>query len=139
MPGISNEVAAAILAIGIAISLAAFFVTIRATTRPECLGFCPSAQVSASVDSCTQAGQKMVCSLTWFNTGTSNVSVVGCTIRVGGTATVGTVGGETSLDAGTEGKVTCTASGTGPSAGAAISGSVDLSNGASVPFAGVWS
>jgi hypothetical protein len=136
--GISDRAAAAILVLYV-VSLVAFFITIRATTRPECNGFCSTAQVSVTSNSCTQSGQNMVCMLTALNTGTSNVSVVGCTIVASGTANVGIVGGETSVYAGTESKVTCTAGGTGPPAGAAVTGSIDLSNGASVPFAGVWS
>lgn len=138
-PGISDKAAVAILVLGIIVSQAAFFVIIRASTRPQCFGFCPSAAVSITSSSCTQSGQDMLCTLIALNPGDNDVNAEGCTITAAGTSTVGHIGGTTLLAAGSSSSLTCTASGTGPTSGTAYTGSIELSNGASVPFAGTWS
>jgi len=101
--------------------------------------FTSSAQVSASVVSCTHYGNGTDgCILTLRNTGTSNVSVTGCSIHIGGSATTGVAGTPKvpASGAATEG---CNAAGAAQTVGSQAVGSISLSNGASVPFSGVWS
>jgi len=110
--------------------------------------FTSSAQVSARVISCTLAGavpNKLVCTLALTNTGTSNTAITACGINVGGssvasTATAGT--GSLTINAGaTDSGVLCTTNANQgePAIGSQAVGSISVSNGASVPFSGVWS
>jgi archaeal type IV pilus assembly protein PilA len=106
--------------------------------------FTSSAQVSAQVTKCTFNGTNDVCTVNLTNTGTSNVAVVGCSINVGGSSTVGAaafVAPSTSLTVGASGTdlVSCTAGTTVQTVGSEAVGSFSMSNGASVPFSGVWS
>jgi len=106
--------------------------------------FTSSAQVSASVTSCTQggAGKALVCTVNLTNTGTSNVAVSGCSIQAAGTAQASTpLGGNVPAGGALNGQ-TCTTTSltlTEPALGSQAIGTFTLSNGASVPFAGVWS
>ena len=107
--------------------------------------FTSSAQVSAAVTSCTQpggAGHALVCTLTLTNTGTSNVAVSGCSIQVAGTAQASTPLGGNVPAGGNLPAQTCTTTSvalTEPALGSQAVGAFTLSNGASVPFSGVWS
>jgi len=123
-------------------SLLTFQVTV--TTSGSSISF---AQVSTSVSSCTQSGANVVCTLTITNSGTSFVTVNGCTINLGGSSQAGTfaygyVGitpqkwlapGTTQVGA------MCTVAGTEPTIGSQAAGSLALENGATVPFLGTWS
>ena len=103
--------------------------------------FTSSAQVSAQVTACSISGK--VCTLTLTNTGTSNAVANACSIQDQGVASAGNVGGTTSFPAGqTATGFTCTIAPTGgvhSVAGSQVVGSISLSNGANVPFTGVWS
>jgi len=110
--------------------------------------FTSSAQVSASVSSCHANGTTEVCTLTLTNTGTSNVAETACTIQVSGAAASGAfvygkIGAvlQTNIPAGTsQFGATCTVTtAVTPAIGSQAIGSLALSNGASVPYSGVWS
>jgi len=110
--------------------------------------FTSSAQVSAQVTSCTHAAgaapYAMICTVTLTNTGTSNTRVTACSINVNGAAQAGTMSGAgPNVNAGTTlAGYICTTTGTfaaEPSVGSQAVGSLAMSNGASVPFSGVWS
>ena len=109
--------------------------------------FTSSAQVSLHVSSCTNNGgapgaQKEICTLSATNSGTSNAAFTACSIQVAGVAQAGTVSGTTGVNAGTTvNGVICTTTAatlTEPTVGSQAVGSVAASNGASVPFTGVW-
>ena len=108
--------------------------------------FTSSANVSAAVTACGSAagtsGHAM-CTLTLTNSGTSNVQVNACSIQDQGTAKAGTwayLGTATNVPAGASVSGTCTLAAVGNSAaGSQAVGSLAMSNGASVPFSGVWS
>ncbi len=101
--------------------------------------FTSSAQVQASVVSCTQAAgpAAIVCTLNLTNSGSANTALTGtCSVTAGGITTAGTTA-LTSIIAGTSTTGTCT---TGVTAhllsGSQATGSVLTTNGASVPFTG---
>ena len=101
--------------------------------------FTSSAQVSAQVTSCT--GTTDTCIVVLTNTGTSNVAVTGCSVQVGGVAKSPTAAPAGTIGASGSATVTC-----GPftapvaqTVGSQAIGQFSLSNGASVPFSGVWS
>jgi len=108
--------------------------------------FTSSAQISAHVTVC-KAGPAAAtahnneCTVVLTNTGTSNVAVVGGSVQINGAASAcnaaptGTVSASGSLS------VTClqTVATTGQTVGSQAIGQISLSNGASVPFSGVWS
>lgn len=103
--------------------------------------FTSSAQVSAVLVSCPRVAP-VICSVSLQNTGSSNASPTACSIQLNGVATSGT----TSVTAVTAGagavSETCTllvAAGAGGAVGSTAQGSFTLSNGATVPFTGVWS
>ena len=100
-----------------------------------------SAQVSAQVTYCTHSGTADVCTVTLTNTGTLNVAATGCTIMLSGTAVTGAVtgGAQISIGAGSSATSICTVTGAAQTVGSEAVGSFALSNGALVPFAGVWS
>jgi len=108
--------------------------------------FTSSAQVSAQVSSCTLAGaspNKVVCTMTLTNSGTSNTVANGCSINVGGAAVASTPTGAgiANVPAGGTAALVCTSNANQPepSVGSQAVGSVSLSNGATVPFTSVWS
>jgi len=105
--------------------------------------FTKTANVSASVTSCVwTAGTGEVCTLSMNNSGTANTVANSCTMTYGGVTYTGTVGGTTTLTAGTLSSTTCTAKITGtpaavdPGAGASIVGTVLASNGGQILFSG---
>jgi len=106
-------------------------------------GFTTSAQISAQVTSCTGASGSAPpdCVVTLWNSGTASASVMGCNLRLNGVTVVGTLsGGGPLVPAGGQISVTCTsAAGASPPVGSQAVGSFMMSNGASVPFSGVWS
>jgi len=103
--------------------------------------FTSSAQVSAQVSSCTSATDVCIVKLT--NTGTSNVVATGCSIQNGGKAAAATITAPAApVTVGASGSVTATCTATVVAAqtiGSMAVGSFSMSNGASVPFSGVWS
>jgi flagellin-like protein len=104
--------------------------------------FTSSAHIQAQVTSCTRAAPA-VCTVNLMNTGTSNATPNSCTIQINGVATAGAVlPAATPVVAGAAATAyTCTmgAGVTGGQAGAQAVGSFSLSNGATVPYAGIWS
>jgi flagellin-like protein len=103
--------------------------------------FTSSAQVSAQVISCSHPNATDNCLITLRNTGTSNAAVTGCSIRVNGISVVGATSpviGPSVLASGTR-NVGCQAAGVPQTVGSQAVGSFSMSNGASVPFTGVWS
>ena len=104
--------------------------------------FTSSAQVSAAVSRCTQAVNGTdYCSVTLTNSGTSNAAASSCSLRVAGVAQVGRLTGtaKTSIPASGNAPATCSFVGAAQTVGSQSTGSFGLSNGASVPFSGVWS
>jgi len=104
--------------------------------------FTSSAQVSAQVQLChheSTGGDN--CRVLLTNTGTSNVAASACSISISGVATTGTVNGtSTTIKASSNQLVSCwVATGAAQTVGAESVGSFAMSNGASVPFSGVWS
>jgi len=105
--------------------------------------FTSSAQVSASVTSCVKATG--LCTLTLTNSGTSNVVSNSCRIQDLGTSAAGTiafVAPSTTLTvpAGGVAHQSCSLGAASNSAvGSQAIGSIGMSNGATVPFSGVWS
>jgi flagellin-like protein len=107
--------------------------------------FTSSAQVSAHVSKCTAGtgttANNNQCTVVLTNTGTSNVAVVGGSEQIGGVAVscnaapTGTIPASGSL------QVTClqAVATAAQTVGSQAIGSFSLSNGASVPFSGVWS
>ncbi|HEV2138966.1 MAG TPA: archaellin/type IV pilin N-terminal domain-containing protein [Nitrososphaerales archaeon] len=106
--------------------------------------FTSSAQVSAQVQTC--AAGTGVCTVKLTNTGTSNVAETGCFVRLSGVNTAGVVTFAVTVPATTatvpasaSGTYICTPPATAQTAGSQAIGSFTMSNGASVPFSGVWS
>jgi archaeal type IV pilus assembly protein PilA len=102
--------------------------------------FTSSAQVSAQVTSCTHgANGSDYCIVNLTNSGTSNAVASSCSIQVSGAALAGTVN-SLALGASSTQKAWChVAVGAAQTVGSQAVGSFSLSNGASVPFSGVWS
>jgi len=104
--------------------------------------FTSSAQVSGQVTTCVKATG--VCTVVLTNSGTSNATPNSCTVNDKGAAVVSAVlPAATAVQAGTSGTYTCTLPVANIPASAAVGsqaiGSFSMSNGASVPFSGVWS
>jgi len=109
--------------------------------------FTSSAQVTASAITCSTnpANHTAFCELNVMNTGTSNAAVTGASIKIAGLST--TAGTYTpALPATVTGGaaaihlwVHMAAAVQGGAAGSQVVGSLSMSNGASVPFSGVWS
>jgi hypothetical protein len=83
------------------------------------------------------------CVLTLQNTGTANAAVNACYVQnagapEGGTMSAGTPSATYTVGAGTTETLTCTVAHVGSTAGSQVTGSLSMSNGASVPFTGVW-
>jgi hypothetical protein len=92
------------------------------------------AEVSATSVSCIDSDG--VCTIQLTNTGSANTNADGCTIS-------GSEGilspSPVLIQAGSSAQVTCaTGSGQGRGAGNAVSGSIPLTNGASVEWVGTW-
>jgi flagellin-like protein len=101
--------------------------------------FTSSAQVSAQVISCSHNAGNDTCYVQLTNTGTSNSAATGCSLRISGTATVGTLGATKSVPASGGNPLRCSvALGAAQTSGSQVVGSFAMSNGASVPFTGVW-
>jgi len=103
--------------------------------------FTKTAQVSASVTSCTWISPHEVCTLSMINSGSSNTAANSCTLTYGGvtaSGTVATVAPSTSLTltAGTTTYISCTGGASDPGAGSTVTGAVATSNGGSVPWTG---
>ena len=104
--------------------------------------FTSSAQVSGQVISCTTAtynSSKAFCAVRLTNSGTSNAVANACSLQIGGVAQVGTLGGTKAIPAGGNAILHCTGTTAGNAVGSQALGSFSTSNGASVPFTGVWS
>ena len=107
--------------------------------------FTSSAQVSAQVTSCVagagNAANNNVCTVKLTNTGTSNVSVNGCSTQIGGSAHAGNPAPSGTVTASGSLTVACgqLIATQAQTVGSQAVGSFSLSNGASVPFSGVWS
>jgi len=104
--------------------------------------FTSSAQVSGQVTTCV--GTTDVCTIVLRNTGTSNVAVTGCSVHIAGISATSTfaqtVGTLNTVPASGSSTFTCTANTvTAQTVGSEAVGSFSMSNGASVPFSGVWS
>ena len=103
--------------------------------------FTSSAQVSAVVVTCNHS-HPVVCHVSLQNTGSSNATPTACSINIAGAAAASTTS-TTAVTAGA-GTIaeTCTlnsATTDGGTVGSQALGSFTMSNGASVPFSGVWS
>jgi hypothetical protein len=99
--------------------------------------FTSSAQISASVVTCSWTSPSITCNLSLNNSGTSNTTGTVCSMTTGGKTYAGVAavtGGI--ITAGTSTTATCIATAPDPGAGVAIVGSLATSNGASVPFTG---
>ena len=105
--------------------------------------FTSSAQVSAQVISCVSANgantSHAFCTVRLTNIGTSNAVANACSLQIAGVSQAGTLGGTKAVPAGGLAILHCTGSTVGNTAGATALGSFSMSNGASVPFTGVWS
>jgi len=102
--------------------------------------FTSSAQVSAQVIACNHGNATANCLVTLRNTGTSNTVVTGCSVRVGGVSVVGTLSPLVpTVTASNTRNAGCQAAGAAQTVGSQAVGSFSMSNGASVPFTGVWS
>jgi len=108
--------------------------------------FTSSAQVSAHVTSCKagagSAAHNNECTVTLTNTGTSNVQYTACSVQIGGSAVAGNPAlTATTIPASGSVSALCTqaAATNAQTIGSQAVGSFTLSNGASVPFSGVWS
>ncbi|MDA4123923.1 MAG: type IV pilin [Thaumarchaeota archaeon] len=100
--------------------------------------FTSSAQVSAQVVGCT-AVANTVCTINLLNSGTSNANTVGSSIKYGGVTYTGNACGGVTATAGATTPATCTmTAAVVPTHGSAFTGSISLSNGASVPFTGTF-
>jgi len=99
--------------------------------------FTSSAQVAAHVTDCNNTNG--TCTLILTNTGTSNVVVNACSINNAGAAEAGTLGAVKAAPAGAStGNVHCTIATHTATTGSEAVGSLAMSNGATVPFTGVW-
>lgn len=110
-----------------------------ATTIYGCFGCGGAAQISASPLSCTATNA--TCRIALTNTGTMDTSAESCYFSVGGqgslAATPGGRGSTVALPAGQTTYAYCT-SAVGPSSGTQAAGTIDLTNGAAVPFSSTW-
>jgi len=104
--------------------------------------FTSSAQVSAVAVTCTRAAAAN-CVVNLQNTGSSNATPTACSIQIAGVAKAGTnVPAYVAVTAGAGSTAeTCqmAAATVGGAVGSQALGSFTMSNGASVPFTGVWS
>ena len=98
--------------------------------------FYGSAQVSASVVSCIDSDG--ACTIRLTNTGSANTDATGC-IFMGGGGSGSLSPSPAQVTAGGTAQVTCTAaSGHGNGAGTMVTGSIELSDGATVEWTGTW-
>jgi len=103
--------------------------------------FTSSAQVRASVTSCSVGGKDCIITLT--NSGTSNTVVNSCSIMnagasAGGALSAGAPSATYTVAAGGTETLTCTIGAVGSAIGSQAVGSLAMSNGATVPFTSVW-
>jgi len=99
--------------------------------------FYASAQVSASVVSCINSDG--VCTIQLTNTGSANTAATGCIFLGGGGGAGDLSPSSAQVTAGGTAQVTCTAaSGQGNGSGTMVTGSIELSNGATVEWTGTW-
>jgi len=102
--------------------------------------FTSSAQVSAQVTRCTYvSATNSTCLVQLTNSGTSNVLATSCSVQMSGAAAAGTLGATKSVPASGGNPVRCSVAGAQQTVGSQVVGSLAMSNGASVPFSGVWS
>jgi hypothetical protein len=102
--------------------------------------FTSTAEVSSSVVTCSPL-VPAYCIVDLVNTGSASTSVTGCSLTVGGNSVAGTVSPTNPVvPAGGSVEVTCTlpSGESGGPSGSIVTGMIELSNGASVPFAGTW-
>jgi flagellin-like protein len=102
--------------------------------------FTKTAQISATVVTCSIATK--TCSVSLVNTGAGNANTVACSVTVAGVTAAGTNGGAaaTNVVAGAGATTaTCTALAAVGTLGAQVVGSFTLSNGGTVQFTGTWS
>jgi flagellin-like protein len=106
--------------------------------------FTSSAQVSGRVQSCVSAvGPPItaVCTVVLTNTGTSNTAAIACSLKISGTSAAGVLTvSPTPVGASGSATAICTvnpASAVQTSGSQAV-GSFSMSNGATVPFSGIW-
>ncbi|MDA4123924.1 MAG: type IV pilin [Thaumarchaeota archaeon] len=100
--------------------------------------FTSSAQVSAQVVGCTTTTLSS-CTINLLNSGTSNANTVGSSIRFAGVTYTGNACGGVTATAGATTPATCVMTNVPvPASGSAFTGSISLSNGASVPFTGTF-
>jgi flagellin-like protein len=110
--------------------------------------FTSSAQVQASVTTCTYAVPTYEsCTLQVLNSGSANTATAGCSLTLGGVTYTGTTGAVANH---VQAAITATAGGSttifcnlaaatpavAPPLGSRITGSLQMTNGASVPFSG---
>jgi len=99
--------------------------------------FTSSARVSAQVTTCVVSTK--TCTVLLTNTGTSNANALSCSIQDNGAPESGTLGGGPTVPAGQAGvSFTCLLGTIHSVAGSTAEGSFAMSNGATVPFSGVW-
>jgi flagellin-like protein len=107
--------------------------------------FTSSAQVSAQTLVCSNPGGANVtdyCTVRLTNTGTSNTSVTGCSLRIAGVSQTGTrsvQGTSYTVTASSNGIFGCRFGAAAQTVGSQAVGSFSMSNGATVPFSGTWS
>ena len=103
--------------------------------------YVPPAEVAAQVSSCTATGTTEVCQLALANQGARNVDTDSyCTINVGGSKLSGTIAnGGTVPASGSLSGVSCVVQGVTAQPGSRLTGSILLTNGALVFFAGTSS
>jgi len=98
--------------------------------------FYASAEVSANVISCVDSDG--TCTIQLTNIGSANTEATGC-IFSGGGGSGNLSPSPAQVIAGGTVQVTCTATGNhGNGVGITVTGSIELSNGASVPWTGTW-
>jgi len=99
--------------------------------------FYASAQVSASIISCID--NDGTCMIQLSNTGTADTAATGCIFLGGGGGAGNLSPGTAQVTAGETTQVTCTAAGGhGSGPGTMVTGSIELSNGATVEWTGSW-
>jgi len=100
--------------------------------------FTSSAQVSGQVITCNRNATDN-CLVNLRNTGTSNVAVTGCSIKVSGVSVTGALSpAAPAVTASSTRMVGCQAAGVAQTSGSQAVGSFAMSNGATVPFTGTW-
>jgi hypothetical protein len=117
------------------ISVSTYTVTQNSTTNSQGASF-PT--LSASVTSCIYGPTSEICTLSLINSGSSSVYPTSCSMTYSGVTYGGDVG-VVSVQAGSNTSVNCSVTGRDPGAGTTITGSMQFSDGAEVPFTGTAS